>query len=65
MRSSTSDDLTLYILIGAIGAIPVSVALWSGRVFTSEDTIGVLMVCGAIAGLATLYRRSRRERQRT
>ena len=60
MRATTNDDVALYVLIGAIGAIPVAIALWTGRVFTSEDTVGVLLVLGSIAGLATLFRRQRR-----
>jgi len=61
-RRSDSEQLILYVLIAAIGIIPVVIVLVRGGVFGSEATIGLLMLGAAIAGLLAMWRLARHRR---
>jgi len=56
------EQLTLYLMIAAIGMIPVIVVLARGGVFGSEATIGLLMLASATAGLLAMFRVARKRR---
>lgn len=59
-----SEQLLLYVLIAAIGMIPVIVVIMHGGVFGSEPTIGLLMLGVAIVGLLAMWRLARRGQAR-
>ncbi len=62
MRSSFDvEQLIVYVMMAAIGLIPVLVALWTGRVFSTEATVGLLMLVCGIAGVGALVRAAWRE----
>ena len=57
------EELVLYALLVAIGAIPVVLALVDGGTFGVEATIGLLMVsAGLLGALAYLWRAALRDR---
>jgi hypothetical protein len=62
MRSIDVEELALYALIGAIGMIPVLLALWTGRVFSTDETIGLVMIVVGIAGGVAVLRTAWREK---
>jgi hypothetical protein len=67
MRSqhrSTDEQVILYLLIAAIGLIPVVVVLARGQDFGAESTIGLLMLGLAVGGLGEMWRIARRRRMR-
>lgn len=56
------EELILYALLIAIGAIPVAIALGEQAAFGVEATLGLIMMClGALGGLGDLARSRRRE----
>lgn len=63
LERPSPEELILYGLLIAIGAIPVVLTLASGRSFDVNATLGLLMMCGgALGGFAYACRRSRAHR---
>lgn len=46
-----SEELVLYVLVAAIGAIPVIITLLRGATFGVEPTVGLLMIGVALGGV--------------
>jgi hypothetical protein len=63
MRTRDGEEATLYLLIAAIGSIPVVLVLWRGGVFDRDSTIGLAMLLLAIAGLLAMWHGARKERR--
>ncbi|MBX3154921.1 MAG: hypothetical protein KF773_02890 [Deltaproteobacteria bacterium] len=63
-RAEEGEERTLYLLIAAIGAIPVAITLWQGGVLGPEATIGLGMMFAGIIGLLAVWRGSRHARMR-
>jgi hypothetical protein len=58
------EELVLYALFVAIGAIPVVLALAHGGTFGVDATLGLLMIsAGALGALAHVWRIRRHRRQ--
>ena len=55
-----NEELVLYGLLAAVGAIPVVIALVRHTPFGLEPTIGLLMVCAGMLGLVVRALRARR-----
>lgn len=56
------EELILYALLVAIGAIPVVIAIAQRAVFGVEATLGLLMVAVGLVGAAFHARRTRHRR---
>ena len=54
-----AEELILYGLLVAIGAIPVALALVQGGVFGVEPTLGLVMLCMGLLGVSLYLRRNR------
>ena len=59
------EELILYGLLVAIGAIPVVLSLASGASFDVNATLGLLMICFGALGASAYARRIRRSRTRS
>ena len=57
-----SEELIIYALLVAIGAIPVAIALVQRTVFGVEATLGLLMVCAGATGAIVHAWRARNHR---
>lgn len=57
---SDHDELVIYALLVAIGAIPVIIALVLGAALGTEATLGATMIGLGAAGVAPRIRRRRR-----
>ena len=58
------EQLILYVVIAAVGTIPVIIALGTGGVFDTTATLGLVMRALAIAGLLAMWRIARKQRHR-
>jgi hypothetical protein len=61
-RRSTDEQLILYVLLAAVGLIPVVVTLEEGGNFGVEPTLGLVMLLAALIGLLQMWRVARRRR---
>lgn len=57
-----SEELIIYGLLVAIGAIPVAIALAERAAFGAEATLGLLMVCAGAIGAINVALSSRARR---
>ena len=58
------EQTILYVVIAAVGTIPVIIALGTGGVFDAAATLGLVMLALAIAGLLAMWRLARKQRRR-
>jgi hypothetical protein len=58
--SAPREELILYVLLCAVGAIPVAAALLRGGAFGVEATVGLAMALAGLVGLVGSARAGRR-----